>query len=67
MLSKAKIKEIRALAFKKFRDEQGLFVAEGNKIVSYLLQSFECERLIATKHWLITQGNILVKELIIVE
>ena len=67
MLSKAKIKEIRALDIKKFRDEQGLFVAEGNKLVSHLLQSFDCEWLIANPHWLDIQGEIRVKELIIAE
>ena len=51
MLSKAKIKDIRALGIKKFRDEQGLFVAEGDKIVTYMLPSFECEWLVASAQW----------------
>ena len=51
MLSKAKIKDIKALGIKKFRDEQGLFVAEGDKIVSSLLPSFECEWVMASERW----------------
>ena len=64
MVSKAKIKEIRALALKKFRDAQGLFVAEGNKTVSELLTVFDCEWLIAHPRWLATREDIPVKELI---
>ena len=65
MLSKAKIKEIRALEYKKFRDEQNLFVAEGNKLVADILHSFECEWLIARTPWMATQGHIPTKELIL--
>ncbi|MDR1347384.1 MAG: RNA methyltransferase [Prevotellaceae bacterium] len=39
MLGKAKIKQIKSLEYKKFRDELGLFVAEGEKLVSEILQS----------------------------
>ena len=39
MISKREIKEIRALAQKKFRDESGLFVVEGEKLVTEALQS----------------------------
>ncbi|MDR1553718.1 MAG: RNA methyltransferase [Prevotellaceae bacterium] len=39
MLSKAKIKQIKSLEYKKFRDESGLFVAEGEKSVCEILQS----------------------------
>ena len=67
MLSKAKTKEIRALEAKKKRDEQGLFVAEGNKLVADMLQAFECEWLIAHTSWMATQGNIPAKELILAE
>ena len=38
-LSANKIKFIRSLAHKKFRDEHGLFIAEGEKIVSEALAS----------------------------
>ena len=65
MLSKAKIKEIRALEIKKNRDEQNIFIAEGNKLVSDMLHSFECEWLIARTSWMATQGNIPAKELLL--
>lgn len=41
MLSKNRIKFIRSLAIKKFRDEEGVFVAEGHKTVDELSQQFE--------------------------
>ena len=40
-ISKAQIKLVRSLQQKKFRDELGLFVAEGNKCVEELRKSFE--------------------------
>ena len=64
MVSKAKMKEIRALAYKKFRDERGLFVAEGNKLVADILPAFACEWLIAHPRWMAAQGDIPAKELI---
>jgi TrmH family RNA methyltransferase len=67
MLSKAKIKEIRSLEIKKFRDEQGLFVAEGNKLVADMLHAFECKWLIAHASWMATQGDIPVEELLLAE
>ena len=39
MISKNEIKEIKALGQKKFRDEQGLFVVEGEKLVAEALGS----------------------------
>ena len=67
MLSKTKIKEIRALEIKKFRDEQNLFIAEGNKLVTDMIHSFECEWLIARTSWMATQGDIPAKEIILAE
>ena len=40
-ISKAQVKMIRSLQQKKFRDELGLFVAEGEKCVSELRKAFE--------------------------
>ena len=40
-ISKAQIKVVRSLQQKKFRDESGLFVAEGDKCVDELRKSFE--------------------------
>ena len=39
MLSKNEIKDIKALGQKKFRDERGLFVVEGEKLVEEALRS----------------------------
>lgn len=49
MLSKNQQKNIRALSMKKVRDEQRLFVAEGEKLVGDLLGFFEYEALFATE------------------
>ena len=40
-ISKSQIKQIRSLRVKKFRDESGLFVAEGEKCVEELRKGFE--------------------------
>jgi hypothetical protein len=37
MLSKSKIKYIRSLAMKKFRNETGCFLAEGKKLVKDMI------------------------------
>ena len=67
MLSKNKIKFIRSLEKKKFRNESACFLAEGNKLVADILPFFECECLIAKSSWLDAQVNISAKELIIAE
>lgn len=54
MISKAKIKLIRSLELKKKRDEEGLFIAEGDKVVSELLSCFPCRMLAALPEWLCT-------------
>ena len=57
MLSKNQIKNIRALSLKKERDEQGLFVAEGEKLVSDLLPFFTCRSLLVTRDWVGTNSS----------
>lgn len=53
MLSKTKIRWINSLSRKKTRDEQGVFVAEGRKIVGDLLPLLTCRFLASTdKEWL---------------
>lgn len=64
MISKSKIKLISSLSQKKFRDETGLFVAEGTKLVTDLSVAFKCETLIASKDWLQNHSPIVSKELI---
>jgi TrmH family RNA methyltransferase len=50
MLSKTYIKYIQSLHHKKFRDEEGLFLAEGFKVVSDILSAgkFVCKSIIIT-------------------
>lgn len=48
MISKAKIKYIHSLEQKKHRKEEGLFVAEGPKVVGDLLQSFKPKIIVTT-------------------
>ena len=67
MVSKAKIKQVRLLEKKKYRDESQLFVAEGNKLVSDMIPFFECEWMLARTPWIAAQGKLPVKELIIAE
>lgn len=52
MLSKNKIKTIRALELKKNRQTTGLFVAEGPKVVHDLLEVVRAKTLLATHEWL---------------
>lgn len=53
MLSKAVIKHLRALQLKKFRDESGLFLVEGPKLVKELLLSpgWKVDQLYALPDW----------------
>lgn len=67
MLSKSKIKLITSLSQKKYRDETGLFIAEGTKLVNDLTPSFACSMLIATGDWLKNNAKINATELIEVE
>lgn len=52
MLSKNKQKLLRQLASKKHRDELGLFIAEGPKVVGDLLGHLDCHLVFATRSWL---------------
>ncbi len=54
MLVKSQVKYIQSLGHKKFRDAEGVFVAEGPKIVSELLQSDKLSLVhcFATADWL---------------
>ncbi len=52
MISKNKLKVILSLSQKKMRDELGLFVAEGTKLVLDLLPAFTLKECYATKEWL---------------
>ena len=64
MLSKAKIKFIRSLSQKKERYEQGLFIAEGDKLVGDTLSLFKCKLLVATPEWINAHDTTLCGEVI---
>lgn len=67
MLSKNKLKYIHSLESKKCRNEHGVFLAEGNKLVADMLPAFEGELILATPSWMATQGDIPVKELLVAD
>lgn len=58
MISKNKIKYIHSLESKKNRDSEGLFVAEGPKVVNDILSYFSSNivMLVATSQWLNRDG-----------
>ena len=45
------LKVVKSLAAKKYRDDEGLFVAEGTKCVRDTWQRFNCRWLIAKRSW----------------
>lgn len=63
MLSKTHTKYIQSLQHKKLRDETGLFIAEGPKVVMDLLNSrkFVCKELLALDSWLQENSAALLK------
>ena len=52
MISKNRLKYVRSLEMKKYRKAEGVFVAEGHKLVGDLLDVFECKYLAAISEWL---------------
>lgn len=50
-LSRSKIKEIKSLSMKKYRDETGLFIAQGDKCVADTIKSFGQAYLVCTGAW----------------
>lgn len=66
MLSKALLKQISSLEIRKYRRESGLFVAEGSKTVTDLINAgLQTEKIIATRKWL--DSNMLPGSLNILE
>jgi len=61
MLVKSQVKYIQSLRHKKFRDTEGVFVAEGPKLVQELLQSSNTVVIngFATRDWLIENETLL--------
>src|ERR1700682_2175782 len=65
MLEKSQVKYIQSLGHKKFRDADGVFVAEGPKIVLELLQSdnLRLVQCFATENWLLEhEGRLKDRE-----
>ncbi|CAN5222177.1 RNA methyltransferase [soil metagenome] len=60
MLSKTVVKYIQSLSHKKFREEYGVFVAEGPIVVAEILQqgSCDCKLICATESWVIENQKI---------
>ena len=67
MISQSKIKLIKSLWLKKFRDETHLFIAEGTKLVLDLLPVFHCSILVATREWLVDNKGITATEIVEIE
>lgn len=65
MISKNKIKYIRSLELKKNRNKEGLFVAEGHKVVDDLLALRPAMLIVATQEWL--QGKHLNERTEVIE
>ncbi|MBL0131907.1 MAG: hypothetical protein IPP43_12995 [Chitinophagaceae bacterium] len=63
MLVKSKIKDIQTLGQKKFREQEGLFIAEGPKVVSELLESGSgnVKEVFALKDWIGENKKLLSK------
>lgn len=64
MWSKNKLKWIRSLAIKKFRDAERVFLAEGAKTVADLYGHFPCRMLMATGKFLRSHEDWIADEII---
>ncbi len=62
MLSKQTLKLLRGLQERKVRLREGLFMAEGPKLVGELLGAYELRLVLATEQWLGTMGAMLPEE-----
>src|SRR6478672_13300986 len=63
MLSKKEIKDIQSLGLKKHREETGLFIAEGPKLVSELALALpvELQMIYGLKDWIEEAGHLYDK------
>src|SRR5687768_14882101 len=60
MLIKSQVKYIQSLSHKKLRDSEGVFVAEGPKLINELLSArLPLQQLYAVKEWISAQGRLL--------
>lgn len=60
MLSKSVLRLVRSLDSRKGRRQEGLFVAEGPRLVGELLDHFYCHHLFATPDWLAAEASRLI-------
>lgn len=65
-LSKNKIKYLNSLTLKKNRDKEGVFIAEGVKLVGDLLPYFDAKLIVAEDSW-IEEKNPKAEEIILVD
>ncbi len=65
MLSKSQVKYIQSLGHKKFRDEEGVFIAEGPKIVKELITEIPglIKEVFAVKEW-INENQTLLNQIV---
>lgn len=62
--SNPRIKELKKLKKRSYRDEVGLFLIEGNKEISYARDSFEIvDIFFSTKHFLKGDEDVFIKEI----
>ena len=61
MVTRSEIKYIQSLGDKKARDQDGVVVAEGDKIVTELLNEspLQIKRIYATQHWISDNGHLI--------
>ncbi len=60
MISKNQIKYVHQLELKKFRKQEGLFIAEGHKVVGDLLhEDFLPRQIFATQEWITDNPSLL--------
>jgi TrmH family RNA methyltransferase len=60
MISKNQIKYVHQLELKKFRKQEGLFIAEGHKVVGDLLhEGFMPSQIFATQEWITDNPSLL--------
>ena len=67
MLIKSQVKYIQSLSHKKLRDSEGVFVAEGPKLINELLNAdnIELKQLFATDDWINSHQTAIMKEKLI--
>jgi len=62
MISKAKLKYIRSLELKKNRKSEGVFVAEGPKLIEDLIRVYNPIYICATPEWLVAHPDVNANE-----